>query len=100
MKARNIIAIALITSVSWIGFSLADSQEKARELQKKGDILPLETIVQKARSVHPGKVLEVELEHEHGQYIYELEILDKNGHVMKMKYDAKTGKLLKSKKDD
>ncbi|MEJ2141066.1 MAG: PepSY domain-containing protein [Gammaproteobacteria bacterium] len=80
---------------------LADSDyDRAQQLRQVGEILPLETILQKLHTSHPGKVLEVELENEHGQVIYEIEILDNKGKVRKVKVNAKTGELLQQKKDD
>lgn len=100
MNIRNTLIILTIAMTGWMGFSFADSHEKAKQLRSKGEILPLEAIIKKARTVHPGKILEVELEREHGRYVYEIEMLDKNGRVVEMEYDAKTGKLIKSKHDD
>ena len=74
--------------------------DEARQLRKAGKILPLETILKKLHTRHPGKVLEVELEREHGRVIYEIEILDNRGKVWKLKVNAKTGELLQRKEDD
>lgn len=77
-----------------------DDHVDAARLRAAGQILPLEQILQRARAERPGKILDTELEREHGRYIYELEILDEQGVVWKMEFDAKTGALLKSKRDD
>jgi uncharacterized membrane protein YkoI len=74
--------------------------DRAQQLREAGEILPLETILQKLHTSHPGKVLEVELENEHGQVIYEIEILDDNGKVWEIKVNAKTGERLQKVKDD
>lgn len=78
----------------------AENQNQALELRKRGDILPLESLIRKAQKIRPGKVLEVELRKKHQRYIYELEILDRDGVVWEMYFDAHTGKLLKSKRED
>lgn len=77
-----------------------DDQALARKLRASGEILPLEKIAAKARSVKPGELLETELEHDHGHYIYEVEILDKAGQVWELKLDARTADLLKLERDD
>lgn len=81
--------------------ALADSDyDRAQQLHKSGEILSLETILQKLQTSHPGKVLEVEMEDEHGQLIYEIELLNSNGKVKKIKVNAKTGDLFQQEKDD
>jgi len=62
--------------------------------------MDLETILQKVQHIQSGRVLEVELETEHQDYVYEVEILDDAGVVHKLILDAHSGDLLKSKKDD
>ena len=78
----------------------SDDHEEARRLQQAGAILPLEIIIEKAQAIHPGRILEVELEEKHDRYYYEIELLDKNGRVWEMKFDSKTGQLLKQEQDD
>lgn len=72
----------------------------AKRLRETGAILPLEKILERARRVHAGKVLDTELERKYDRYVYEIEILDERGVAWKMKYDAATGELLKVKIDD
>lgn len=72
----------------------------ARHLYEQGKIRPLEEILQSARQLFPGKVLEVELEREKGRLVYELEILDSNGVVKEIYIDAASGKILSTKEDD
>ncbi len=74
--------------------------DKARILREAGEILPLEDILRELAKEYPGKVLEVELEREKGRIVYELEVLNNAGEVHKFYIDAKTGKLLKVKRDD
>lgn len=89
-------------------FSLAPLQvsyaskdhDKARFLREAGKILPLEDILRALTKEYPGKVLEVELERKKGRIIYELEVLNDAGQVHKFYIDAKTGQLLKVKRDD
>lgn len=82
------------------GIAAADSDhDTARGLREAGEIMPLETILERVRAVHPGHVLEVELEAEHGRRIYEIEILDQRGIVWEMKLDAATGERLETEKE-
>ena len=81
-------------------WSLASSpsagHEAAYELAREGRILPLEQILEQQRRDRPGRVLEVELEHEDGRMVYELELLDADGRVWEIYYDAASGRLLKT----
>ena len=66
---------------------------------EQGDILPLETILQKLPP-DSGKVLEVELEHEHGQLVYEIELLNSDGRVKEYLFNAMDGELLGIENED
>lgn len=95
-KFSAIILVLLISVSAYAG----DDQHEARRLAETGEILPLETILDKARKIQPGKVLEVEFEVDDEKKIYEIEILSTNGIVLELKLDAKTGKLISNKKED
>jgi uncharacterized membrane protein YkoI len=45
-------------------------------------------------------VIETDLDREMGRYVYEIEVLDAQGVVWEMDLDAKTGEVIKSKRDD
>lgn len=82
------------------GIARADSDHnRARELKEAGEILPLEQVIETAKKERPGRLLEAELKKKEGRFIYELELLDEEGIVWELKYDAKSGALLKSKQD-
>lgn len=74
--------------------------DHARRLRREGSILSLETVVAKAHARRTGELLEVELEHEHGQYVYEVEILDQAGKVWELRFDAHDGSFLREELDD
>jgi uncharacterized membrane protein YkoI len=100
MKKRYIIGLMSAAILGWLSFSQADTHDEARKLRDQGDILPLETLLDKARTDYPGKVIEVELEHEYDNYLYEIEILDNDGRVWELKYNARNGELLNRELDD
>ena len=77
-----------------------DDHETARHLSAAGEILPLETILERAQQYQPGRVLEVEFEKQHEQYFYEIEILNTQGIVWELKLDARTGQLLEREQED
>ena len=76
--------------------------ERAREAVRKGEILPLEKILARAREAFNGEMLEVELEEEDhasfdGRLVYEVKMLAADGAVTELYYDARTGELLKAR---
>lgn len=92
--------IVLLTLMACRGIARADSDHnRARELKEAGEILPLEQVIETAKKERPGRLLEAELKKKEGRFIYELELLDEEGIVWELKYDAKSGALLKSKQD-
>ncbi len=99
--SRLILPAAMIAIlITGSGFALAEEgHHRAKRLKDAGDILPLEKIIEKAREKHTGTLLETELEERKGRFIYEIELLDKDGVVWELKFDAKTGDLLKMKEE-
>lgn len=76
----------------------ADSDhERAKKALESGQVLPLQTILQKISKDYPGQVLEVELDQEKGVWIYEIKQLSAKGTILKLDIDAKTGQVLKQK---
>jgi uncharacterized membrane protein YkoI len=71
-----------------------------RSLAGPGDILSLEQVLQNARQLHAGRALETELEEGRDGMVYEVEILDANGVVWEMKFDARSGELLGEERED
>ena len=77
-----------------------DDNDEAKRLVESGEILALEVILNKARDIQLGKVLEVELERKRSKRIYEIELLAPNGTVFELKFDAKTGEHLSTEKEN
>lgn len=71
----------------------SDDHDAAQALRQGGETRPLSEIL--AREELAGmRVLEAELEREHGRLVYELELLDQAGRVHERYYDAATGEPL------
>jgi uncharacterized membrane protein YkoI len=92
------LLVLLISANPTITYADID-QATARQLSASGKILPLEKIHEKAKQIKQGKILETELEKKHGQYQYEVELLDAHGIVWEIKLDAATGQLIKLEED-
>lgn len=67
-----------------------------------GAVRPLSEVLEVARRVSAGKVIDVELESDvdmddagrEPRWVYEVEILNEQNHVVEVEIDAQTGKLL------
>ncbi len=77
-----------------------DDHELARRALEVGRALPLPEILAKIKLSFPGKVIEVELDMEHGILVYELKVLSPQGQLQELDVDAATGKVLKVEDED
>lgn len=100
MNRRTLISLFIAAPLALSsGAPFASDHDDAKRLKEAGDIQPLEQILAKARAERPGRVLETELERKGERYVYEIEIVDNDGVVWELKFDAKSGELLKTKSD-
>ncbi len=95
-----VLVIPLLILAMTSAIASEDDHDQAQRLLETGDILPLESLIEHARRLHPGRVLEVELETKGGRRIYEIELVDAAGIVWEIKFDAQTGELLTTERDD
>ena len=94
------VPVFLVFSITSTMADNETDQDKALRLKIEGEILPLEAILEKAKTIRAGKVLEAELEKKNGGYIYEIEIIADDGSIWELKYDAKTATLLSQEEED
>jgi len=88
MLAVLFLALALPTAL------LADGdQEQARRAYEAGEIVSLGKVLDAVEANFEGEVIEVELEEEGGKWIYEVELLMRDGRVIELTYDAATVEL-------
>lgn len=71
--------------------------DRARAALQAGEVLPLQKVLDQVQRSHPGEVLEVELEHEEGRWVYELKLLQTGGRLIRLDVDAKTAQVLRSR---
>lgn len=71
-----------------------DDQDRARRALEAGEILPLSEILAAAEAALPGRVIELELEHDDGRWIYELDLVTPGGRLYEMEIDAATATVL------
>ncbi len=104
MHARLLLATAAAALAAALAATLAAPpssaservrQQEVRQLRESGKILPMETILGRARAAQPGQIVEVELEREHGRYVYEVKVIDDADTVHKLELDAGSGEVLR-----
>jgi uncharacterized membrane protein YkoI len=99
MENRNWIIGSILMAICSSAVA-DDDHHKAKRLQKSGEIVSVEQILNKVQQSHQGRVLEVDLEEKGGRYLYEIELVDTGGEVRKFYFDAKTGEQLEDKVKD
>ena len=92
-----VLSLAALAVSLLLPAAVADEgSRRAHEGVRRGELVPLERLLEQARRDHPGQVLEVELDD--GEY--EIEILREDGRVVELTFDARSGRLLESEFDD
>lgn len=76
------------------GHDRGRDQDRARAAVQRGEVLPLRDILERAEAEFPGRLLEAELEDDHGRLTYEVKLLTEDGRVLELVYDARDGNLL------
>lgn len=76
--------------------SIVADHDEAYRLRQAGEILPLANLIKTAQNLHPGELLEAELERKAGRYVYEIEIAGDDGRFYDLYFDAATGELLQN----
>jgi uncharacterized membrane protein YkoI len=99
LAACLLLAAAAAGPVALAGRHDGHGHTEARELLRRGEILPLAAILQVAAKQVPGDVIEVELEHEDKGWEYDVKVLTPAGQVRKLTIDARHGKVLRIKDD-
>ncbi len=100
MKNYRFFIVLSILFLLCASLVLASEHDNVKMLRDDDVIVSLETLIRDALNRRPGHVIEAELEHEHGRYIYEIEILDKNREVWELLYDARDGRFISEGIDD
>lgn len=62
----------------------------ARQAVQKGEIRPLSDILAEIRGKLPGDVVGVEIEQEHGHWLYEFRVTDNQGRLFEVEVNART----------
>lgn len=92
--------LVMAASVIWMPAMASSDHDRARAAVQAGQILPLKTVLETLERVHPGQVLEIELDQEHGRWVYEVRLLQSDGKLVKLELDAATAEILRSRSRD
>ncbi len=92
-------AALLLFGLPQDGAGYDEDRQRAAELLEEGAIQPLDGFLDRARALHAGRVIDVELETERGRHFYEVELLDDDGQVWEMKFDASSGELVEEERE-
>ena len=77
-----------------------DDQDRARAAVLAGEVLPLQTLLERLQRTRPGQVLALELERSDGRWVYEIKLLQPDGQLVKLEVDAATAEVLNVKRKD
>lgn len=89
------IVVATLLPASVRGGAEPD-HDRARRAVESGEILPLSKVLAVVESSFEGVLLEVELERENDRFVYEIELLTPQGHVIEITLDARDAKILET----
>lgn len=101
-----LLAAALLAGIG-TGAARADPEyghgeydhDRARAALERGEVRPLAEVLAAVEAAVPGDIIEVELEREHGRLVYEIKLIEPDGHVREVYVDAATAALLGGEDD-
>jgi uncharacterized membrane protein YkoI len=64
---------------------------------RAGEVLPLQTVLNRIATAYPGRVLAIKLERDDGVWVYEVKLLQSQGRLLKLDLDARTGAVLRQR---
>lgn len=91
------LGLALWGGLAPSAYADRNDHEQARQALQAGKVLPLRAVLDKVEQQYPGQVVEVEFESKHGQYVYDVRLLQTDGAILKITLDAVDGKVLRTK---
>tara|TARA_R110002020_G_scaffold10323_11_gene39785 strand:- start:305 stop:673 length:369 start_codon:yes stop_codon:yes gene_type:complete len=90
---RNVSGLALVLLLA--GSAVGDQHWKSLHGEvRRGEVVPLDTILDWLEANYIGEVLEVEVEREGGYVEYEIKLLGPQGQVVEFEFDGHNGQLM------
>ena len=95
-RPLNFLALALMLAFAAVA-GAGDDHARARAAREAGQIVSLRAILDRVEAEFTGSPVEIELEDEHGPWVYKVKLLTQAGAIVKLYYDARDGRLLRVK---
>ncbi|MDX1342803.1 MAG: hypothetical protein R3309_00425 [Reinekea sp.] len=83
--------------------ALADkriSSQQVLDLVVKGEIVSILSLQEQHSELQNVRWLDIELEREHGIWLYEMKVIDEQGEIFEYTFNAETGELLHIELED
>jgi len=77
-----------------------DDHARAKAAREAGQIVSLQSILDRVQAEFTGSLVAVELEEDDAPWIYKVKLLTPAGAIVKLEYDARDGRLLRVKGRD
>lgn len=94
------LGLGLLAALAGGPVHASEDADRARRALERGEIRPLDAVLEAARSAVPGDVVSVDLKHDDGHWLYKLRILGADGKRRTVKVDAGTLKIVDEDDDD
>lgn len=92
-RVCTLTAVAVALAAPGVGADPHD-HDRARAALERGEVRPVAEVLAAVAAAVPGDVVGVEMEHEHGRWLYELKLIAPDGHVLEVMVDAATATVL------
>lgn len=89
-----LLAALCAAGLPWIARGDDQDQEQARQAVERGEIRPLDQVLQAVQARVPGEVVDVELEREDGRWVYEIKVITASGKRQEVEIDASSLEIL------
>ncbi|WP_291298758.1 PepSY domain-containing protein [Elioraea sp.] len=96
---RHLLALALALAAMPVAAQPRRERDhdRARRALENGEIRPLSELLAAIEARYDGRVIETELERDHGRWIYEFRLLPPSGRLFQLEVDAATGEVIATK---
>ncbi|MDR5904174.1 PepSY domain-containing protein [Franzmannia qiaohouensis] len=91
---RMVCAALLALALGGAPSTPADTHQPLHGEVRRGELVPLEQILDWLEAHYLGEVLEVELERDDGAVLYEIKMIGPQGQIVEFEFDAHSGQLM------
>ncbi|SET03365.1 PepSY domain-containing protein [Thorsellia anophelis] len=75
-------------------FAKKSEQEMVRDAVRRGEILPLKQILELVNAEFDGDIIEIELDEDDDEWVYEIKVLTPQNRILEIEIDARKGRIL------